>query len=107
MQAIQTRYLGPTNSRGSRIKAWCDRGSITIPYPHHLSRGECRTEEAKSNARLIADAPELLAALEECITSEGASCFGDMENHAEWMQRRLYAIGDIARSAIAKAKGIQ
>ena len=34
MQAIITKYLGPTNIRGSRIKASCDRGSITIPYPH-------------------------------------------------------------------------
>lgn len=37
MQAIQTRYLGATNSRGSRIKAWASAGSITIPYPHELS----------------------------------------------------------------------
>lgn len=37
MQAIQTRYLGPTNTRGSRIKAWCSAGSITIAYPHDLS----------------------------------------------------------------------
>lgn len=56
-----------------------------------------------ANARLIAAAPELLAALTECITSEGAACFGDMKHHPEWMQRRLYAISDIARAAIAKA----
>jgi hypothetical protein len=37
MQAIQTRYLSPTNTRGSRIKATCAAGSITIPYPHELS----------------------------------------------------------------------
>jgi hypothetical protein len=34
MQAIQTRYLCPTNSRGARIKASCAAGSITISYPH-------------------------------------------------------------------------
>lgn len=34
MQAIKTKYLGPTNSRGSRIKAECMAGSITIPYPY-------------------------------------------------------------------------
>lgn len=34
MQAIVTKYLGPTNVRGSRIKAACDRGSITVPYDH-------------------------------------------------------------------------
>jgi len=37
MQAILTRYLGPTNSRGARIKATCAAGSITISYPHDLS----------------------------------------------------------------------
>lgn len=61
--------------------------------------------EECANARLIATAPELLEALRECITSEGAACFGDMDRHPEWMQRRLYTISDIARSAIAKAEG--
>ena len=37
MQAIQTKYLGPTNSRGARIKATCAAGSATISYPHELS----------------------------------------------------------------------
>jgi hypothetical protein len=34
MQAIETKYLPATNTRGSRIKATCERGSLTIPYPH-------------------------------------------------------------------------
>jgi hypothetical protein len=37
MQAIITKYLPCTNTRGSWIKASCDRGSITIGYPHELS----------------------------------------------------------------------
>lgn len=37
MQAIQTKYLSPTNSRGARIKAICAAGSITINYPYELS----------------------------------------------------------------------
>ena len=37
MQAIQTRYLPATDTRGSRIKAWCEAGSVTIGYPHELS----------------------------------------------------------------------
>ena len=36
-QAIITKYLPATNTRGSRIKASCERGSITIDYPHELS----------------------------------------------------------------------
>lgn len=34
MQAIQTKYFGPTNTRGSRIKASAAAGSRTFPYNH-------------------------------------------------------------------------
>lgn len=34
MQAILTKYLGPTDHRGSRIAAWCDGGRLTIPFPY-------------------------------------------------------------------------
>jgi len=37
MQAIQTKYMGPTNTRGSRIKATAEAGSITVGYDHALS----------------------------------------------------------------------
>ena len=40
MQAIQTRYFGPGNVRGSRIKASCDRGSMTYSYDHSLNLEE-------------------------------------------------------------------
>jgi hypothetical protein len=50
MQAIQTRYLGPTNTRGSRIKAWTAAGSITIPYPHELSGQACYRAAAEALA---------------------------------------------------------
>lgn len=36
-QAIETRYLGPTNTRGGRIKASAYAGSITVPYDHELN----------------------------------------------------------------------
>ena len=51
MQAIETRYLGPTNHRGSRIKATSASGlSVTVPYPHELSGMECHWEAAKALA---------------------------------------------------------
>jgi len=50
MQAIQTRYLGPTNTRGSRIKAWAAAGSITIPYLHALSDQACHRAAAEALA---------------------------------------------------------
>lgn len=37
MQAIHSKYIPATNTRPSRIKAECDRGSITISYPHELN----------------------------------------------------------------------
>lgn len=37
MQAIVTRFLPATNYRGSRIKATCDRGSITVSADSALS----------------------------------------------------------------------
>ena len=37
MQAIHTKYIPATNHRGSRIKATCERGSITISHDTGLS----------------------------------------------------------------------
>lgn len=37
MQAIQTKFLGPTNTRGSRIKATCWLTSIIIAWDHSLN----------------------------------------------------------------------
>jgi hypothetical protein len=37
MQAIVTKYLGPTNNRGARVKATADAGSITVSWDHALN----------------------------------------------------------------------
>jgi hypothetical protein len=37
---IKTRFLGPTNNRGARIKATCRCGSVTIPYAYEASGGD-------------------------------------------------------------------
>lgn len=37
MQAIETRYFGPTNTRGSRIKATAAAGSVTVPVDNALN----------------------------------------------------------------------
>ena len=36
-QAIQTKFLGPTNTRGARVKAIADAGSITVSWDHRLN----------------------------------------------------------------------
>lgn len=48
MQAIITKYLPVTNNRGSRIKAQCAAGSVTIDYPHELSGMDCHAKAAKA-----------------------------------------------------------
>jgi len=35
-QAIVTKYFGPTNSKGSRVKATCDAGSVTVGWDYAL-----------------------------------------------------------------------
>lgn len=40
MQAIITKYLGPTNHRGSRIKATAYAGSVTVPFDYSLDTVE-------------------------------------------------------------------
>lgn len=37
MQAIKTKYLPPTNYKGSRIKAECCAGSIVISYDYGMN----------------------------------------------------------------------
>lgn len=33
-QAIITKFIGPTNYRGARVKATAEAGSVTIPWDH-------------------------------------------------------------------------
>ena len=37
LQAIQTKYLGPTDSKGSRVKAYCQAGCVTVDWLHNLN----------------------------------------------------------------------
>lgn len=49
MKAILTKYMGPGNVRGSRIKAYdCDGNSVTIPYPHQLRSEDGHKKAAQS-----------------------------------------------------------
>lgn len=45
--AITTKYLGPTDFKGSRIKADAgDKRTITIPYPYELNQFEAHEKAA-------------------------------------------------------------
>lgn len=39
-QAIITKYIGPTNARGSRVRASCDASAISWPWDYALSAEE-------------------------------------------------------------------
>jgi len=52
MIAIITKYLSPTNTKGSRVKAIADGGfslgahTITIPFDHSLNQGQAHKKAA-------------------------------------------------------------
>lgn len=60
-------------------------------------------DEQVSNAFLIAAAPELLGAMQECLTDD--NCTAIVTSDVAYLIRRLRAINKIARAAIAKARG--
>jgi hypothetical protein len=49
-QAISTKYLGPTDYRGGRIKATADAGSVTLGWDHALSSLQNHAEAARALA---------------------------------------------------------
>lgn len=46
MQAIQTKYLPVTNTKGSRIKATCAAKSITVGWDYGLNIEDNHTQAA-------------------------------------------------------------
>lgn len=46
--AIFTRYLGPTNTKGSRIKATARGVSVTVPLDHSLDLVERHEKAARA-----------------------------------------------------------
>lgn len=51
MKAIETRYHGPTNTRGSRISASDSDGNrVSIPYPYELSGEDVHRKAAEALA---------------------------------------------------------
>lgn len=48
MQAIQTKYHGPTDTKGSKITARAEAGRVTVPYDHALNGQENHREAARA-----------------------------------------------------------
>ena len=47
MEAIKTSFLGPTDTKGARIKASWSKGSLTIPYPYESDRHDGHQQAAR------------------------------------------------------------
>lgn len=52
-QAIQTKFLAPTNTRGARVKAFCRAGSMITPWDHSQDVAENHHEAAEALARRL------------------------------------------------------
>lgn len=50
-QAIVTKYLGPTNHRGSRILVKAQAGRMTVPWDHALDSDDNHTAAAYQYAK--------------------------------------------------------
>lgn len=53
MQAIVTKYFGPTNVRGSRVKAKAEAGSITLHWDDALDVEDNHHRAAKALAEKL------------------------------------------------------
>lgn len=53
MQAITTKYIGPSNTKGARIKATCGGQSLTLGYRHDLSGSGVHAVAAMALARKL------------------------------------------------------
>lgn len=50
-QAIVTKYLGPTNARGSRVKASAEAGSLTLSWNDSLNSDQNHARAAQALAK--------------------------------------------------------
>lgn len=80
MQAIQTKIIPATNFRPTRIKAWCARGSITVPYYSLPNEGGFEQKHINAALKLI-----------DKFVKEDAESYGETKHQNPWV--RHYATG--------------
>jgi hypothetical protein len=64
-----------------------------------------RKPYADAIVRISAERDELVEALRECITEDGAACLKQSPCSATNLRRRIAAINEIARAILAKIEG--
>jgi hypothetical protein len=80
MQAIVTKYHGPTDTRGSRISARAQVGRVYVPYDDALDS----TENHKAAARALCERYGWKGTLVEGGLPEGGTVFVFREEHLEF-----------------------
>lgn len=73
-----------------------------LSFQGQKAKRQILSEEQEANAYLMAASPELLDALRDCITDDGACS----RRTLEWANKRLDGINRIASAAIAKAEPV-
>jgi hypothetical protein len=53
MQAIVTKYLNPTDTKGARIKATCDAGYVTVPFDYAGTEEQTHASAAMALVRKL------------------------------------------------------
>lgn len=53
MQAITTKYLPPTNFKGSRVKVECDAKTIIVPWDDVLNPQQNHAAAARQLAKML------------------------------------------------------
>ena len=52
-QAIQTKVIAPTNTKGTRIKAWAQAGSITLHWDYEINADKNHVAAAQAFAEKL------------------------------------------------------
>lgn len=78
-KAIITKYLGPTDFKGSRIKASCFGGNVTVGYSSELSTEQNHALAAEMLLKKMGWAYETVAG----VLPSGEYCFVLTEKRSE------------------------
>jgi len=82
MQAIQTRVLRATNTRGARIKAMSWAGNITIPMPYEMDTDDAHMHAAQTLANKLNWVDEHYGRLVQGCLPSGEYCHVLVKDHA-------------------------
>lgn len=75
-QAIVTKFLPATNRLGARVKASCQRGSLTVAFPQHLNEEAAHVFAARS--------------LCEKFAEQDVAKYGTPTERNPWMRKRAF-----------------